>query len=148
MKRFRFELDPLLQKHTWEVAVLRTEKATASRAVTEQERVLQAIQKEIQDNYNALVQASAQDAHINIAQRQVLAVYLQHQHDLASEAKASLDKVQNVERQIAEQLLAASQQVKTLEKLRDTEMKKHEYLRLRAEFNETDENWLSRHKPA
>ena len=148
MKRFRFELDPLLRKHTWEADVLRTEKATANRAVVEQERELQAIQKEIQDCCDTLIQASGQDADISIAQRQVLAVYLRHQHDLASEAKMSLEKARKIEQQIAEQLLAASQQVKTLEKLRDGEQKKYDYLRLRAEFNESDENWLVRHKPA
>lgn len=147
MKRFSFELTPLLRKRAWDIDALRLEKSIASRVVTEYERTLNEIEITIQTCSNSLIKASDQDAEISIVQRQIMGAYLQHQHDLAAETKASLKNAQDIERQVTDQLLTTSQQLKALEKMRDSAQKKHEYFRLRAEFNETDDSWLAAHKP-
>lgn len=147
MKRFIFELDPLLRKHAWDLDTLSLEKIMASRAVSEQERELNTIETEILACSNSLIEVSGQDAEISIAQRQLVSIYLQYQHDLAADAKASLQTAQGIESQIADQLISTSQQVKALEKLRDCAKKKYDYLRKCAEFSEADEHWLAHHNP-
>jgi flagellar export protein FliJ len=145
MKRFRFELDPLLKKHAWEADVLRTEKATASRAVSAQQNELRSIEEQISEYRNALIGSSVEEAEISIAQRQMTEIYIRHQQQLEKEMRTSLDKAIAIEQQISNQLLLASQQLKTLEKLKDRAKQQHAYLQLRAELVEADENWLTRH---
>jgi flagellar biosynthesis chaperone FliJ len=144
MKRFHFKLDPLLRKHAWDVDMLSTEKATASRAVEAQHEQLFSIHEQIIACRNSLVGSSVEKADINIAQRQVIEIYIRHQMQLEKTARASLAKAMEIEQQIADHLLLASKQLKTLERLKDHAKQQHAYFELRAELTEADENWLSR----
>ena len=144
MKRFHFELDALLDKFAWDVDILRTEKASASLAVEAQQKELRSLEEQIRECHDSLLKISGEDAEISIAQRQVLGNYLRYKLDLSKTACVSLEKAQAIEQQIVEQLLDTSQRLKTVEKLKEHGKLKHDYLRMRAESNESDENWLTR----
>lgn len=144
MKRFKFDLDPLLEKHLWDVDMFRAEKATATRAVEEKQTELDAIEAQIAHCRTTLVDQASENAEISLGQRQVIETYIRHQQTLAQETQKALDKAKAIEQQIADQLLAASKQVKTLEKLKERAKQQHDYHQLRAELTEADDNWLSR----
>jgi hypothetical protein len=148
MKRFKFALEPLLKKQSWELDTLRTEKAAATQAVNQVGQAVAAMENKIAAACEESRQLTSEPSNMGLARRDLLAVYIKHQSALAQAKRKELEQARNVEAQVAEQLMKALQQLKTLEKLRDQARRTHEYQGHQAQMNEADENWLTRRKHA
>jgi len=148
MKRFKFSLEPLLKKEEWELDILRNEKTAATHAVNQVGQALAAIESKITAACEESIQLANEPSNMGLARRALLAVYIKHQSVLAKAKSNELEQAKITEAQIAEQLMKALQQVKTLEKLREQARSAYDYKVLQAQMNEADENWLTRRNHA
>jgi flagellar motility protein MotE (MotC chaperone) len=144
MKRFKFPLDPLLKKQGWDVDGLRSEKASATQAVNQIGQGLRDIEHKITAACEDARQLAGEDSAMLLVRRDLLITYVKDQVARADIKRKELEQAREIEAQVAEQLVKAMQQLKTLERLRDQARSAHDYQVLQAQLNEADESWLAR----
>lgn len=140
--RFRYPLQVLVHKHTWDVDLLSTELANAKQALQEHEKQSLRLRQAVHISNENLACMRLDGAILDLARERVLIGYRQVQDEAVTAQEAELQSARTLCEQITEQLTRARRTLRGFEDHSDRLRVAHAVEADRSASRDADDAWL------
>jgi flagellar biosynthesis chaperone FliJ len=140
---FRYALQPLLTKQSWDVDALSLELTAARLALQEQERQLDRFRSTLRELNASLVALREGGAMLDLARQQRLVDYRASQEEAMHQQEEHVESARRIGEQITQQLTAARQAVEGFENHREGHRQIHAREAANAAAKDLDDDWLA-----
>lgn len=141
---FRYALDPLLEKSSWDLDALRAELATANRLLADCQRALDDAQCEMRAVLAEQAERHGAGLALDLTQEAAWRRYAQRLQERVRERLEACQEAMGLHELVTQDICRALQAQGSLEKHKDQQAREHLNEQLAAEIKHADEAWLLR----
>lgn len=141
LSAFKFSLDPLIKKNSWELEMLEMEVSQLIQVIAQTERELDVLEDAIKATHHEILLLSNGNR-FDLDRHRILSLFLNHQQSSREPFIAEIAQATQLRDQAAAQLMKAWQGLEGLKKLKDKCKNEHSVAALRTQFKEEDDQWI------
>jgi len=138
---FKFSLDPLIKKNSWELDILELEVSQLNQIIAQKQSELGVLEDSIKATQHEILQLSNGNR-LDLDRHSILNLFLKHQLSSCKPFKDEIAQVTQLRDQASNQLMKAWRGLDGLKKLKNKCKNEYSVAALRAQFKEEDDQWI------